>query len=87
MTKKCPTCQQSDEVHVNHWGMPVGEPDPMKYFVGGCIVWADMPDKKCLRCSTEFYETKKAWRNRFVWDSFDGMYFNVGSAKTGFLRA
>lgn len=84
MTKKCPTCHKSDEVRIILWGMPAGKPDPSKYYVGGCLVSPDVPDYKCLRCSTEFYKRKNEWRNRFVWDSLDGIEIQCRECKEWF---
>jgi len=73
MRKKCPTCGSSDDVRKILWGMPAEEPDYAKYVIGGCLISEDMPDYKCLKCSTEFFKNKNEWRNRFIWDSLDGI--------------
>jgi len=73
MTKKCPTCRTSDDVRIILWGMPAEEPDQSKYYLGGCLFSEDLPDYKCLKCSTEFFKNKNEWRNRFIWDSLEGI--------------
>jgi len=73
MIKKCPTCGNSEYVRKILWGMPSEEPDPAKFVIGGCLISAEMPDYKCLKCSTEFFTDKNEWRNRFIWDSLDGI--------------
>ena len=70
---KCPTCKSSDGVRIIIWGMPKEEPDESKYFIGGCLADDDFPDYKCLNCSTEFFQSKKERRIRFIWDSLDGI--------------
>ena len=73
MTKECPKCETSDAVRIIQWGLPEFEPDPAKFVMGGCIAPPDKPDYVCLTCSTEFYKQKNEWRNRFIWDSLDGI--------------
>ena len=68
MRKKCPTCGSSDDVREYLYGMPSEEPDPAKYVVGGCLVWEDMPDYKCISCSTDFYKNSEKFQNRFISD-------------------
>lgn len=68
MKKKCPTCNSSEEVREFLYGMPSEEPDPKKYVVGGCFISDDMPDYRCLSCSTDFYKNGQIYQNRFVSD-------------------
>lgn len=48
--------------------MPSEEPDPAKYVIGGCLVSDDMPDYKCIACSTDFYKDSEKYHNRFISD-------------------
>ena len=66
--KKCPVCNTSEDVREIIYGMPDGEPDESKYIVGGCVVSEDMPDYKCIKCSTFFYSEKSTFHNRFIGD-------------------
>lgn len=68
MKKKCPTCNSSEGVREFLYGMPSQEPDPKKYVVGGCVISDDMPDYRCLNCSTDFYKDGHIYQNRFVSD-------------------
>ena len=43
-------------------------PDPAKYVIGGCVVYEDMPDYKCIICSTDFYKNSDKYHNRFISD-------------------
>ena len=54
MNKKCPHCDSSEGVRKIIWGEPMGEPDPSKYVIGGCVVSEDPPDYRCLTCGLEF---------------------------------
>ncbi len=53
MKKICPTCNSGDGVRTIIWGMPLEEPDPSLYFVGGCLVDDPMPAYKCIACGWE----------------------------------
>jgi hypothetical protein len=35
------------------------EPDETKYVLGGCVVFDDSPDYKCLACGLEFHKRVK----------------------------
>ena len=39
--------------------MPYGEPDETKYVLGGCVVFDDAPDYKCLTCGLKFHVNRK----------------------------
>jgi hypothetical protein len=49
--------------------MPSEEPDPAKYLVGGCCPPDEMPDYRCIKCSTEFDKKSNESRNRFITDT------------------
>jgi hypothetical protein len=66
--KKCPVCNSIDGVREYLYGMPSEEPDPGKYVTGGCLVSDDMPDYKCITCSTDFYKDSEKYHNRFISD-------------------
>jgi hypothetical protein len=66
--KKCPICESTEGVRLYLYGMPSEEPDPKKYVVGGCLVFEDMPDYKCVACSTDFYKNSDRYHNRFISD-------------------
>ncbi len=66
--KKCPICKSIEGVRFYLYGMPSEEPDPKKYVVGGCLVSEDMPDYKCVTCSTDFYKGSDKYNNCFVSD-------------------
>ena len=66
--KKCPVCNSIDGVREYLYGMPSEEPDPGKYVTGGCLVSDDMPDYKCITCSTDFYKDSEEYHNRFISD-------------------
>jgi Zn ribbon nucleic-acid-binding protein len=53
MKRKCPTCNSSDGVRIIIWGMPAGEPDKSKYYIGGCLMDDQNPDYKCIKCGWE----------------------------------
>ena len=61
--------------------MPSEEPDPAKYVIGGCLIDDDMPDYKCIKCSTVFYKGSKKSHNRFIMDSLEGITITCGKCK------
>jgi hypothetical protein len=66
--KKCPVCKTNEGVREYLYGMPSDEPDPAKYVIGGCPVSENMPDYKCIACSTDFYKDSEKYHNRFIDD-------------------
>ena len=66
--KKCPVCKKTDGTREILYGMPDGEPDETKYVLGGCLISDDMPDYKCINCSTFFYRGNNNFHNRFIDD-------------------
>ena len=68
MKKDCPVCGTSEGVREFLYGLPVEEPDPTEFVVGGCCATADSPDFRCINCATDFYKDKDEFHNRFVSD-------------------
>lgn len=66
--KPCPVCKKLDGVRIYIYGMPSEEPDPDVYVIGGCLISDDMPDLKCINCSTDFYKKSDQYQNRFISD-------------------
>jgi hypothetical protein len=66
--KKCPVCKSTDGVRTYIYGLPSEEPDPAFFAVGGCLIEDDMPDFKCIKCSTDFYKNSNEYHNRFISD-------------------
>jgi hypothetical protein len=64
MIKNCPVCNSSVGVREFIYGMPSEEPDLNKYVLGGCCFSEDMPDLRCLRCSTDFYIDNDIFHHR-----------------------
>jgi DNA-directed RNA polymerase subunit RPC12/RpoP len=54
--KKCPVCNSKVGVREYLYGMPMEEPDPRMFVVGGCCIEEDMPDYKCISCEIDFYK-------------------------------
>lgn len=50
---ECPNCKSSEFVREVIYGMPVAEPDPRKYLVGGCCMELESADFRCIKCSWE----------------------------------
>lgn len=73
MRKKCPVCNSIDGVREYLYGMPSEEPDPAKYVIGGCCPSDEMPDYKCLKCSTDFYSDSKKNHHRFMSTDSSGL--------------
>lgn len=53
MKKKCPKCLTNEGMRLILWGMPAEEPDPTKYYIGGCLVEDEMNKYKCITCNWE----------------------------------
>ena len=84
MTKKrCPECLSETGIRKIMYGMPMEEPDPSKYVVGGCLISDDMPDYRCIKCGTDFYENSDKFHNRFVSDG-TGILFQCKECKVWF---
>jgi hypothetical protein len=66
--KKCPLCKTTEAVREYIYGLPESEPDESKYILGGCLIFENMPDYKCLKCSTDFYKDSDEYHNRFISD-------------------
>jgi len=64
----CPICDSIEGVRLYLYGMPSEEPDPKQFVIGGCVVYEDMPDYKCVTCSTDFYKNSDRYHNRFISD-------------------
>lgn len=81
--KKCPVCESAKGVRLYIYGMPSEEPDPAKYVIGGCLASEDMPDYKCLTCSTDFYKNSEEYHNRFISDG-SGINFKCADCEGWF---
>jgi DNA-directed RNA polymerase subunit RPC12/RpoP len=81
--KKCPVCKSTEGVRLYLYGMPSEEPDPRKFVIGGCLVFEDMPDYKCITCSTDFYKNSDKYHNRFISDG-SGMNFKCPECEEWF---
>ena len=66
MRRKCPKCLSNADVRIILRGMPMEEPDPNIYVLGGCIVSDDAEDYVCLKCEYAFYTHKKERMLRFM---------------------
>ena len=66
MLKPCPNCKSTEGVREYLYGMPSEEPDPAKYAIGGCLIEDDMPDYKCIKCSTDFSESSEVARDNLT---------------------
>ena len=54
MTKKaCAECNMSDGIRIIIWGMPDSEPDPNKFYMGGCTSEGEWHKYKCIKCGWE----------------------------------
>jgi DNA-directed RNA polymerase subunit RPC12/RpoP len=81
--KKCPICKSAEGVRLYLYGLPIGEQDPKKYVIGGCLIFDDMPDYKCLSCSTDFYKNSEKHHNRFISDG-SGINFKCADCEEWF---
>ena len=79
--KQCPICRSTEGVREYFYGMPTEAPDPAKFVIGGRVVFEDMPDYKCLTCSTDFYEKFAKYHNRFVSSDASGISFQCPNCK------
>ena len=46
----CPDCNVSEGVRIIFYGMPMEEPDPAIYTIGGCLIFNDMPKYVSIEC-------------------------------------
>ena len=81
--RKCPVCKSLEGVRLYLYGMPSEEPDPKKFVIGGCLVFEDMPDYKCITCSTDFYKNSDKYHNRFISDG-SGINFKCSECEEWF---
>ena len=51
--KICPTCKGTKGIRKIIWGMPAGEPDESKYYIGGCVSEDFSANYKCIDCGWE----------------------------------
>jgi hypothetical protein len=49
-TKRCPECLSETAIRIIFYGMPMEEPDPAIYSLGGCCIFDDMPKYECIDC-------------------------------------
>jgi hypothetical protein len=68
MHKKCPVCDSFDGVREYIYGEPKEEPDASKYVIGGCCIYVEMPDYRCVNCSIDFFIDNDEFKNRIVLD-------------------
>jgi rubredoxin len=50
MKRKCPNCNLNEGIRTILYGMPMEEPDPAVYTIGGCCISDDMPKYECVEC-------------------------------------
>jgi len=53
-SKKCPVCLTSDHVRKILWGMPSGDEDFEKFYIGGCLVDENPAKYICIACDLQF---------------------------------
>lgn len=51
---KCPVCLRTEHVLKIFWGMPSGEEDPEKFYIGGCLVDENPDEYICISCIIKF---------------------------------
>ena len=51
--KSCSECKESDGIRIIVWGMPDSEPDPKKFYTGGCTSEGEWHKYKCIKCGWE----------------------------------
>jgi hypothetical protein len=52
-TKLCPYCFSDTGIRTILYGLPMEEPDPAIYTIGGCCISEDMPKYECIECGWE----------------------------------
>lgn len=57
--KLCPDCEREDGIREILWGMPAGEPDESKFYLGGCTSEDFSVKYKCIRCGWEGKKLKR----------------------------
>lgn len=50
----CPVCLKAEHVRKSLWGMPSGDEDLEKFYIGGCLVEENPAKYICIECDTEF---------------------------------
>jgi len=63
MKQKCPKCNSSEGVRTILYGMPMEEPDPAIYTIGGCCISEEMPKYECIECGWKGFKRKKKVTN------------------------
>lgn len=53
-SKECPVCLTSNHVRKILWGMPSGDEDFEKFYVGGCLVEENPAKYICVACDIQF---------------------------------
>ena len=51
---KCPVCLKPDHVRKILWGMPSGDEDPEKVYIGGCLIDENPAKYICVACDHYF---------------------------------
>ena len=57
--KLCPECGQVEGIRKILWGMPAGEPDESKFYIGGCTSEDFSLKYKCINCGWEGKKLKR----------------------------
>jgi len=57
--KICPECGQEEGVREILWGMPAGQPDESKFYIGGCVSEDFSVKYKCINCGWEGKKLKR----------------------------
>jgi hypothetical protein len=63
-TKRCPKCLSETAIRTILYGMPMEEPDPAIYTIGGCLVSDDMPKNECIECGWKGSRGELKLKNR-----------------------
>jgi hypothetical protein len=58
-TKRCPDCLSESAIRIIFYGLPMEEPDPATYTLGGCCIFDDMPKYECIECGWKGFKRKK----------------------------
>ena len=51
---KCPVCLKNEHVRKILWGMPSGDEDLEKFYIGGCLIEENPAKYICLACDIQF---------------------------------
>lgn len=57
--KICPDCESEEGVREIIWGMPAGQPDESKFYIGGCVSEDFSVKYKCIKCGWEGKKLKR----------------------------